>query len=468
MTRKLNFLKNALLGLLFVSLFSFSANAQWTTVGAAGFTAGSVGDKLIAVYNDTIYVAFEDGANSNSLSVMKYDGTSWTLVGQPGFSGGFGTFDFKISNVGEMYIAYSSPGSGSGGITVMKYANGTWANVGVTNLSNGGALNPNLAIDSTGVPYVGYYYDENAPISVEIRIQKFDGTNWVMVGNAIGTTSSQYTIPNYPDVEFDDNGKLYVAYSIGSFVGGPPAIQEFDGSSWNGNLAVSSFGDGFVDQLIFDSNQIPYIIYGGNNGGTQGLSRLITPITSVGGTWQHLGTTIGTYATEHMSVAIDDNDKFYVLQVERIVVNGITTNSYGTSVYTFDGTSWVLLGNNTFRAGLVAQSSLTAHNNVLYIAFSDTLGGKATVQQYDLNTSINQISTLNKEITIYPNPTKAQLTIEGVEGIESIRILTMDGKVMQTIRTTNNTISVEALPQGIYTIEVMTTEGVGYKNFIKQ
>jgi hypothetical protein len=44
----------------------------------------------------------------------------------------------------------------------------------------------------------------------------------------------------------------------------------------------------------------------------------------------------------------------------------------------------------------------------------------------------------------------------------------MDGKVMETITTTNNTISVEALPQGIYTIEVITTEGVGYKNFIKQ
>ncbi|MBL4650326.1 MAG: T9SS type A sorting domain-containing protein [Aureispira sp.] len=30
------------------------------------------------------------------------------------------------------------------------------------------------------------------------------------------------------------------------------------------------------------------------------------------------------------------------------------------------------------------------------------------------------------------------------------------------------TISVEALPQGVYTIEVTTEEGRGYKNFIKQ
>jgi hypothetical protein len=465
MTRKLTFLKNALLGLLFVSLFSFNADAQWTTVGSAEFTAGGIGAKLVQVYNDTVYVAFADATNTSYLSVMKYDGTSWTLVGQAGFTGvSISTdFDFKISNAGELYIAHSDA-SGSGGVTVMKYANGAWANVGVANMSNGAATEPNLAFDSTSVPYVAYAYEENIPSSADMRVQKFNGTSWTIVGSAIGLTSNPGHIPSYPDIEFDGNGSLYVAYALGTV----SRIQEFDGTSWSavGNFSNFTSIDGINQQLVFDSNQKPYILFHSNDGLHSDRSRLITPTTFIGGTWEYLGglSSVGTGGyVENVSVTIDDNDRFYVVQTELSPLD----NTFGTAVYTYDGANWVLLGNSAFRTGLTSPTSSAMSNNILYIFFADA-GGNGTVEQYDLNTSINQISTLNKEISIYPNPTKGQLTIEGVEGIESVRILTMDGKVMQTIATNSNTISVEALPQGIYTIEVMTTEGRGYKNFIKK
>lgn len=72
----------------------FSAqDYRWLNVGSAGFTAhGADFTSLAFSPAGTLYLAFKDWANTNSLTVMKFEGNSWSYVGTPGFSTGASDF----------------------------------------------------------------------------------------------------------------------------------------------------------------------------------------------------------------------------------------------------------------------------------------------------------------------------------------------------------------------------------------
>lgn len=70
------------------------------------------------------------------------------------------------------------------------------------------------------------------------------------------------------------------------------------------------------------------------------------------------------------------------------------------------------------------------------------------------------------QFKIYPNPTTAFITIESKEIINSISILNVSGKVIQTESKT--TFSVENLPAGIYFMEIQTESGNRTMRFVKE
>jgi len=76
--------------------------------------------------------------------------------------------------------------------------------------------------------------------------------------------------------------------------------------------------------------------------------------------------------------------------------------------------------------------------------------------------SENQLS----EITIYPNPTTSQITLETTETINLISIFTISGQLIQT--ETKTTFNVENLPAGIYFLEIQTENGNGTMRFVKE
>ena len=63
--------------------------SSWIMVGSPGFSAGEVFFTTIAINTSgTPYVAYQDVGNSNKATVMKFNGSSWVNVGSPGFSAG--------------------------------------------------------------------------------------------------------------------------------------------------------------------------------------------------------------------------------------------------------------------------------------------------------------------------------------------------------------------------------------------
>ena len=70
----------------------------------------------------------------------------------------------------------------------------------------------------------------------------------------------------------------------------------------------------------------------------------------------------------------------------------------------------------------------------------------------------------DSEISIYPNPVRDRVVIEGIEAVE-IQVYNTLGRVVKTVWGTNE-IPVADLPQGVFMLRIMDAEGKVYTNKI--
>jgi bilirubin oxidase len=74
---------------------------------------------------------------------------------------------------------------------------------------------------------------------------------------------------------------------------------------------------------------------------------------------------------------------------------------------------------------------------------------------YDPLNFVNE--KINNEITIYPNPAESIIQVNSVEEIESIHILTLDGKkIISNLEISTNVADVSELSTGVYLVELVT------------
>ncbi len=70
----------------------------------------------------------------------------------------------------------------------------------------------------------------------------------------------------------------------------------------------------------------------------------------------------------------------------------------------------------------------------------------------------------DSEISVYPNPVRDRVVIEGIEAVE-IQVYNTLGQVVKSERNSNE-ISVEGLAEGVYLVRIMDAEGKVYTNKI--
>jgi len=132
----------------------------------------------------------------------------------------------------------------------------------------------------------------------------------------------------------------------------------------------------------------------------------------------------------------------------------ITNGNQYTFEFTVDNVN-VLAGSNTYAGGNSFQDGSALSS--LDIDF-----------EVDITTSVGIKKLNTTKISIYPNPTTSQLTLNTTEKIERISILDITGKTVKTIILTNNTIEVSDLTKGIYFLHVQTENGMAVSKFIKE
>lgn len=453
-------IKREQLTLLLLCFISFSINAQqWANVGTAGFSAGATSNPVLAVDGATPYMAYIDSAVSNKATVMKYDGTSWILVGNQGFSPvGMKNLDIAIHPVtGEPHVAMQSIGITS--ITVMKYNGTAWVMLD-TVISN--AANPSIAFHRTNSQiYLAYDYDEFIPpisFSIVGKLTRFNGSTWIDEGT-YGDHGSQVPLETKPSLAFDAFSSYpHVAYG-GSWE--EVSVRYHPTSSnWFYKGSAGFAGNTKYVSLTLGDTVGVFVHVAFQDGNT---SNKTTAMQYQGNTlgWVTLGTAgFSAGSASYQDIVVDNARIPYVAYKDG-------GNSDKATVMKYDGTAWAPLGTAGFSAGTANYTTLVLSSNSLYIGFQDGANGnKTTVMKYDLATGLQEIEALNKLITIYPNPVSNVLTVQTEEQVNGITILTIDGKVVKSSDAV--TISVEELPQGVYFLQIDTEKGQAYKRFVKE
>ncbi len=162
-----------------------------------------------------------------------------------------------------------------------------------------------------------------------------------------------------------------------------------------------------------------------------------------------------------------------------VVVNPnptVTANTSNTLICSGQTTTLTSNGANTYSWSTSATGSV--------IAVSPTTTTSYSVTGTDINGCTNTSSitqsvsactgiaeTLNQnQINIYPNPATETINIQSVVKITSLKIFSVDGKLVleKVVKENNSTLNVSELSQGIYFLCCMSDEGERYFKIIKE
>ena len=389
---------------------------------------------------------------------MKFDGTNWVNIGNAGFSAGKTWYtSLAFSPSGQPYVAYMDS-INSSKATVMEFDGTNWVNVGNAGFSEGEAEYITLAFSPSGQPYVAY---ENFIINFISRavVMKFDGTNWVNVGNNNFSAGAV----NYISLAFNpSDGQPYVAYQD-QVNSNKATVMKFNGTTWV-NVGNAGFSSGEADwtSLAFNSTGQPYVAYQDYEN-----SYKATVMKFDGTNWVNVGNA-GFSAGEVACTSLDFNpydDQPYVVYED-------CGNFCRATLMRFNGTRWVNFGIAGFSAYDVYYTSLAFNpSGQPYVAFQDwSVQGNATVMYNNAPVGINELQ--ESRLSLYPNPATEKMMVEiSDESIgSSLSIVNIEGQelITRSITEPKTQIDVCTLPNGVYFVRLSNDKTVKVGKVIKQ
>lgn len=295
---------------------------------------------------------------------------AWQTVGSAGFSASYATFtDLAIDSSGTPYVAFVDFSEESK-VTVMKFDGTDWVLVGPAGFSAGVSPYISLEIDASGTPFVAYKDGGN---SGKATVMKFDGTSWVPVGPA-GLTAGP---AEYPSLAIDASGTPYLAYDI--FVESEYeyqiAVMKFDGNTWVpvGDQGFSA-GAAYDIGLAFDASGALYASFT-----DVGSDNKATVMKFEGTNWVPVGPVgFSTGSAAYPKLVFDASDTPYVSYMDG-------AKDYRATVVKFNGTNWASVGEAGFSTDIAEHPSVAIDaSDTLYIAYRDlSKGGKATMMKFD-------------------------------------------------------------------------------------
>ncbi len=326
----------------------------------------------------------------------------------------------------------------------------------------------------------------------------FNGTNTYIIspgGNQY--VNSKFSVSywiNYAPNTFSFTGCVVALGSSSSCLWGTAYINSTPGLSLEAGIGCGGSSSTVVEKI--DSNtwyNMTYVVFDSLVTVYVNAAPIGTEIISLGGGCSTANLYFGVdifSSSEYLTGQMDDigiwNRELTQCEITQLYLSqklGIITNpvndtvfSSGTATYSIkdtgsatyqwqqnSGTGFMNLSNAGPYSG-VTTKTLTinpvtgAMNNYLYRCIrSGTCPDTSSNAALVINTSgINTIQTEKNSITIYPNPSKDIVTIDGTEPIKTLEVFDMLGKrvISQLTNCTQVTISLSSLATGIYTIRI--------------
>jgi hypothetical protein len=294
----------------------------WVYLGLQGFTGNSIWDPSIAIDpGSQIYVSFRDDMFTQRVSVYKYASTWIPVGGTGGFSPDAGMMTCLAIDPNDYnpFLVYQNTSSSA---TAMKFDGSSWNLVGGAGFSPGAVGYLSLAIDASGTPYVGFRNEATPEFAA--TVMKFNGSAWIPVG----APDFSIHFANYTSLAIDSSGTPFIAYQDNVYVA---KVMRYDGVNWAdwGNAPATSGGD--VDRVSLAISKAPgskdslYLAY------TRTISTVPTTIYGVsvmkfnGSGWDIAGgPNIYTNSSppDFLQIAVAPNDGTPYISIQ---CNGVTT-----------------------------------------------------------------------------------------------------------------------------------------------
>jgi hypothetical protein len=237
-----------------LTVMKLSSAGKWANVGIAGFTTESSEYYSLTFDGTTPYVAYT-GSSSDGISVMKFDGSAWVLLGTANFAttNGYAVPNLVVAN-GIVYVAFLDSSSQ---LRVMSFGGAAWVDLGGAPVSTY-AYYCAMTIFN-GAIYLAYN-DQNTDL---LTLVTWTGTTWAVVA------TSTYTISEYWDpVLTVSKNTLYLIYyssyynsTTSTYCGA--IVWQLSGNTLVsvGPLCSISNGDDieYVSGTVF--NGVPYVAF---------------------------------------------------------------------------------------------------------------------------------------------------------------------------------------------------------------
>jgi hypothetical protein len=338
-----------------------------TALGETGVINNYRSEPIIATDSQGIpYMAYVDPAN-NKINVLKYNGTSWDLVGDSGCNSTVDAafLDFAIDGNDVPYISFSQKVDFStfGKTFVMKYESNQWSYVGNSNGFSAGAATYTKLLLVNNIPYVSYHEYIN-PV-YKISVQKYNTSNstWEYVG---GQGLSDNNTGTYMAFNKDSQNNLYIVYDdIDSSDSSRKATaKKFNdtNSSWElvGDRQFTPSNVRFLN-LDFDSADTPYISF---EDASVGNKRSVMKYAN--NAWSYVGSAgISEGGASKGDLVIDDNDNVYAAYTDA----GINHDYLG-KIKVFNGTSWDEIDTSLIE-GMGDSPFFALSDDAIYVAFKE-------------------------------------------------------------------------------------------------
>lgn len=420
-----------------------------TNTQSGTFTKGTD----IAIASDgTVYVAYIDpthGSGNQGITVKKFNGSSWELVGIERFTNQgnlniprLGNFDLKLDSYDKPYVALSNnnPNNNESVLEVWKLNGFTWEQVG-SNPSEGEVYNVSMVLINDTV-YCSYQDNFNGD---KVSVVGYYGGAWQYIGGA-GISSG--ISENNQLQTFNDT--LFIAYYDTDSSG--VVIQKYDGTEWVPVSATASMTVWDRGPIFTISPSQEYYLVGIVLGSGIYLNKYD------GSTWQSSGTSgaLGVCG----GVGVDDMGNSHVMVSDYSNGGSLICKSYINGSWSTTGTAGFTTASSAYNTSFYVEDF-----QKYYVVLAHSVTGYSAIQvySYDLSASNDEIQV--DDLMVYPNPANDIITIEAV-ALKMVKVVDISGKVV--LNSTETTVNIASLREGTYILQVETDNGVEYSKFVKE
>ncbi|WP_199528734.1 Ig-like domain-containing protein [Pseudoalteromonas sp. bablab_jr010] len=304
---------------------SFFASTVWQDLGELRNNTDTLGSNIAIDKNNNPFVISHD--IYNRVLVYHFVDESWQLLGGEVLSneGAFQT-DIVVDGNNTIYAAYVTKRNETK-VVVKAFDGNTWRQLGSSQLTGSSMKYVDLKVDANNVLHIAY----NDP---KAKVKKWDGSNWVDVGESISYSS----IKN-PELVFNSQNQLHITYTNVGRNKNTTHVKRFDNNSWR-SLSLEGLPDiqTHFPKLAFDSHDVPYISF------IEDLLSRSSGIVRVfkykNESWESVGDTSQLSAIQFAYLLISSRNEPYIAFSE------FNTNGKG-QLYTYQSESWQLVGQIT-------------------------------------------------------------------------------------------------------------------------